>query len=125
MSFAVSQYRVARLETASPLQVVVQLYDGAVRFMRQGAAFIEAKDPAGKGVALRKAHAIVSELQLCLDPTKAPELGEQLDRLYEFVLYRITDANAKNDASGLEAAINVMLELRGAWAEVATTDQST
>lgn len=120
MSFAVAQYKTARIETASPVQIVVQLYDGAIRFMRQAKECIDNKDPGGKGVALRRAHAIVSELQVALDQNKAPELGAQLDRLYEYVLHQITDANMKNSAEPLDPAINVMLNLRSAWAQIAT-----
>lgn len=119
MSFAVSQYRSAQTETATPVQIVVQLYDGAVKFMRQAAQHIEEKRPADKGRALNRAHAIVSELQATLDDSQAPELCKQLEQLYDFVLYRIMECNIQNDPKLLQAAIDVMLQLRSAWAELA------
>lgn len=119
MSFAVAQYRASNVETASPAQIVVKLYDGAMKFMRQGQQAITTNDYARKGQALSKAHAIVSELQATLHAEHAPELCENLDRLYEFVLFRITEANRKGEASQLDPAIRVLEELRSAWAEVA------
>jgi flagellar protein FliS len=119
MSFAVAQYRSTHTETASPVQIVVQLYDGAIRFMRQAQGHIESGRFAEKGVTLNKAHAIVSELQATLDHSHAPELCKQLDQLYDFVLFRVMEANVQSDGELLKAAIDVMLQLRGAWAELA------
>ncbi|HJL16800.1 MAG TPA: flagellar export chaperone FliS [Sandaracinaceae bacterium LLY-WYZ-13_1] len=119
MSFAVAQYQTARTQTASPVQIVVDLYRGAVRFMRQAQAFEDQGDAAGRGRALSKAHAIVSELQATLDHEQAPELCEELDRLYDFVLHRITETNVQADVELLGAAIDVMGKLENAWAQLA------
>ncbi len=119
MSFAVAQYRSAKVETASPVQLVVDLYQGAIRFMRQAEAFHEAGDPGQRGRVLGRAHAIVSELQATLDHAQAPELAAELDRLYDFVLHQITEANVKNDAVQLKPAIEVMEQLESAWVVLA------
>ena len=118
MSFAVAQYRSARVETASPVQVVVQLYDGALRFLRQAEEAGTGGDAKARGTALTKAHAVVSELQSTLDNKHAPELCAELDRLYEFVLYQITQA-ALSLETDLSPANNVLSQLRSAWAELA------
>ena len=123
MSFAVAQYRSTHVETASPVKLVVQLYDGALRFMRQAIQAIKTGDAPARGVALRKAHAIVGELQATLDVSQAPELCAELDRLYEFALYRITAAHFSADETELEPAISVLTELRGAWAELAKNER--
>lgn len=120
MSFAVAQYQNTRVETASPVQLVVDLYRGAIRFMRQGQAFDEAGSPGERGRVLGKAHAIVSELQATLDHDQAPELCEELDRLYDFVLFQITEASVQNDAKHLKSAIDVMEQLESAWAILAS-----
>lgn len=119
MSFAVAQYRASNVDTASPAQIVVKLYDGALKFMRQGQAAIRSREHAKKGAALSRAHAIVSELQATLRAEHAPELCENLDRLYEFVLYQITESNRSGMPELLDPAIRVLDELRSAWAEVA------
>lgn len=119
MSFAVAQYRQSNVETASPAQIVVKLYDGAMKFMRQAQAAISSREYAKKGTALRKAHAIISELQATLRSEHAPELCESLDRLYEYVLFQITETNRTGKPELLDPAIRVLEELRSAWAEVA------
>lgn len=119
MSFAVAQYRTAKVETAKPIQLVVDLYRGALRFLRQGIAHQQAGEPAKRGIALGRAHAIVSELQATLDHDKAPELCQQLDSLYDFILHRITVANLNAEVESLEAAIEVLTTLEEAWAQIA------
>ncbi len=120
MSFAYAQYKSTQHETASPVQIVVALYDGAIKFMTQAQHAIENKDFAKKGEAIRRAHAIVSELQATLDADHAPELCEELTRLYDFVLDRVSHANVDNAAASLDPAIEVMKTLRSAWHELAT-----
>jgi len=118
MSFAVGQYQATRIETASPAQLVVLLYDGALRFLRQ-ASSAGAGEHAVRGVALHRAHEIVTELQATLRPEVAPALCAELDRLYAFVLGRITEATVAADPGPLAGAIGVLERLREAWAEVA------
>jgi flagellar protein FliS len=119
MSFGINQYRTARVQTASPVGVLIQLYDGAIRFLREAAQHMDEGDIAQKGVKLSKAHRIVSELQATLDREKAPELCDQLDSLYDFVLHQIVEANLKNKVELVEPAVNVMKTLRDAWGEIA------
>jgi flagellar secretion chaperone FliS len=119
MSFAVSRYQNAKVQTASPAQIVVQLYDGAIRFMKQAMEAEERGDATTKGNLLRKSHAIVSELSATLDHSQAPELCAELERLYEFVMHAITQAHVASKSDTLPGAIKVLDELRGAWAELA------
>lgn len=119
MSFAVAQYRSNQVQTASPARVIVQFYDGALRFLKLANQALETRDYAAKGVHLSRAHAIVAELRANLDPTRAPELCAELDRLYVYVLDCITEANMKADAKALAPATKVLEQLRAAWAQVA------
>jgi flagellar protein FliS len=119
VSYAVSQYRSSQVHTASPARIIVQFYDGALKFIKLGAQALEAKDFATKGVQLSRAHAIVSELRLNLDSSCAPELTAELDRLYLYVLSCITSANMHADAKRLAPAVSVLEQLRSAWAQVA------
>lgn len=122
MSYAVAQYRSAKIQTATPLQILVALYDGAIRFMKQAGEACKQGNVSKKGVALNRAHAIVSELQATLDASHAPQLCENLDRLYEFVLFRIQQANLRTDSNQLTSAITVMEQLRSAWSELLTQE---
>lgn len=118
MSFAVAKYRSARTTTASPLQVLIQLYDGAIRFLRQAQQSMADRDFATKGKMISKAHAIVSELQATLQPEHSPELCDQLFGLYDFALHRMTQANIHNDPDELESVIKVLTELRDGWSQL-------
>jgi flagellar protein FliS len=119
VSFAVSQYRSNQVQTASPARIIVQFYEGAIKFINLGVKGIETKNYAKKGEHLSRAHAIVSELRANLDPNRAPELCAELDRLYVFVLDCITEANFKMDAKPLAGALKVLESLRSAWAQIA------
>ena len=119
MSYAVAQYRSSQVHTASPARVIVQFYDGALKFIKLAAVALEAKDYAAKGVHLSRAHAIVTELRVNLDSTRAPELTAELDQLYMFVIDCIMNANVKADAKLLAPATSILTQLRSAWAQVA------
>jgi flagellar protein FliS len=118
MSFAIQAYQAARVETGSPLQLVIQLYDGAIRFMRRACLAMNAKEYALKGQNLNKAHAIITELNATLEHDHAPDLAVQLEQLYGFVLDRIIEANLKNDPESLQPAIRVLEQLRSGWSEL-------
>jgi len=118
-SFAALQYRRTNLTTASPTQVVVLLYEGAIRFLREGIDEHARGNVDKRGLAFSRAHAIVSELAITLDHERAPELSAELARLYEFVLRRITEATLKNDAAHARPAIDVLCRLHSAWSEIA------
>ncbi len=68
--------------------------------------------------ALRRAHAIVTELQVTLDHERAPELAAQLDALYDFVLDRITRGNLHQDPEPLAEAEKILIELLEGWRAV-------
>ena len=124
MSFAVHRYQSQQVQSASPARVIVQFYDGALRFIRQAEQALSVRDFGGKGVQLTKAHAVVSELRNNLDHTRAPELCAELDRLYVFVLDCITESNLKADAKPLAGACRVLEELRSAWVQIADAPAS-
>ncbi|HJK98634.1 MAG TPA: flagellar export chaperone FliS [Polyangiaceae bacterium LLY-WYZ-14_1] len=119
MSFALSQYRQANVNTASPVRIVVQLYDGALRFLREAMDAHARADLATRGAKLGRAHAVVSELRATLHHDQAPELCDQLEGLYDFILDRIGEAAATGDAQVVGPAVEVLTTLRDAWATLA------
>lgn len=123
MSFAFAQYSTARIETASPLRLVIELYDGSLSRLRDAREAIEAGDRSRSQALLCRAHAIVSELQSTLDPQHAPEICAQLESLYDFVLHRITKAHLRSELESIDDAVRVLRPLRDTWAEVASTQR--
>lgn len=119
MSFAAAQYQTARVQTAGPLAIVISLYEGALRFLRDAVARQARGDLGGRGVALSRAHAIVTELKATLDHDKGGAVAAELDALYDFTLDRVARATLENDAGAVEPAITVLERLLSGWREIA------
>ncbi len=116
-SYQQQVYRRVHVETANPGRILLTLYDAAIRFVRLGKDQIEAGNAAGKGTNLSKAYAIIAEFIHALDFDKAPELCNNLEQVYGFMLEQITDANTKMDPEPLEVVLRHLQELRETWAQ--------
>ena len=113
-----SAYRKTEVQTAGRLDVLVMLYDGAIRFMNQAKGHIQANEIAEKGKYIGKAMAIISEFKNTLNYEQAPELAGNLDRLYDFIQDRLQAANIKNDVTPLDEAVKITETLREGWKEL-------
>lgn len=109
------KYKAAQIESATPGQILLALYDGCIRFCRAAQIQIEAGDVAGKGKMVSKAVAILGELRSTLDHDVSPELCEQLERLYVFFQEQLSQANLNMDPAPIDPVINIMTDLRDAW----------
>lgn len=112
-------YYQTHVQSRSPLELVVMLYDGAIRFLTEAHDAMVAKDLAAKGRALSRGLAIINELQNNLNFEQGGELAERLDALYTYMLGRLVDANIKGDPAGIQECLRLLDNLRGAWAEIA------
>jgi len=116
MSLAVARkYRAAQIESASPGQILLALYEGCIRFCRTAQVHIEAGDVAAKGQAISRAVAILGELRSTLDHEVAPELCDSLERLYVFFQQQLSLANIRMDAGAIAPVIRMLGDLRDAW----------
>ena len=111
------QYKAVQIQTANPGELLVALYDGLFRFLLVAKHSMAAKKRGPAGEALSRAHAIVSELYAGLDRPKYPELCDNLSRLYDFCLSRITQANLKNDPAAIDDVMRVLTPVREAFTE--------
>ena len=112
-------YRASSVMTASPGQLVVMLYDGAGRFLRQ--AEIAAEEGAWRHATdrLDKADAIVDELLITLDVAQGGEIAERLQGIYVFCKRLLIEARIERDVGRIRKTASLLAELRGAWAEIA------
>ena len=111
-------YRSNAVLTASPEQLVVMLYDGAIRFLRQAdALFEEGAWPEGIE-RIGRAQAIVDEL-LCTLNMEAGELSQRLEAIYVFCSGHLRDARRNRDRVRVQQVARLLGELREAWAEIA------
>lgn len=113
-------YLQTQVQSRTPMELVVLLYDGAIRFLGQARDAMQTGDLATKRDALSRGLAIVGELQNMLNMEAGGEVAERLDGLYTYIHTRCLDANARRDVSGLDESIRLLLPLRDAWAAVAT-----
>lgn len=117
-SAAVQQYRNTQVSTASQGMLIVMLYDGLLRFVARAEQAMERGDVEAAHNALTRAHDILTELLVTLNPA-AGELTANLSRLYEFMGHCIVQANVRKDAGPLRTVARIASELRSAWAEAA------
>jgi flagellar protein FliS len=121
---AASAYLENTVMTASPVKLVKLLYEGTLRHMevaRSQLSSPETRTSARAGEALGKALAILGELRGTLDLTQGNIVATDLDRLYEFTIHSISEANIKRDPVPLEGGIKVMRTVKEAWDELSRT----
>ena len=112
-------YREVAVQTSSPTKLVVMLYEGAVRFLRESTAAIQSNDLERKRHAIDRAVAIVQHLQCTLDIERGGTVATELNRLYGYITSRILDGSTKLETAPLEEAIKLLNTLLGAWEELA------
>lgn len=106
--------RVANFET-DPLKQVVMLYDGAIKFLHQAAADIEAGDFAAKGEHSNRALDIINYLQSVLELESSGDVGRSLDDLYSKVRMMVLRASSRPDAALMRSAAEALRPVRDAW----------
>ena len=117
-----AQYKQISVETASPAQLLIMLYDGAIKFLHQSIEAIESKDIEKANLYLWKTMEIIQELVISLD--MKIEISQNLYDLYDYYYRRLMEANLKKDRAIAEEVLQFMQELRDAWAQAAITVKS-
>jgi flagellar protein FliS len=111
------QYQESTLETASQGKLLLMLYDGAIRFLTQASAAMEAKNWQDSHNFILKAEDVITELMACLRMEAGGEIAFNLYRLYEYMNWRLIQANIKRDQSMVLEVQSRLRELREAWVE--------
>jgi flagellar protein FliS len=111
------RYRQVQLETASPLELIVKLYDGAIRFVTLAAKALEKSDYAAANTWLLRAQDIIDELNYNLNMDTG-EIARNLRDLYLYFNKTLMEANVKKDGSNLKAVIDLLTSLRNAWMQI-------
>lgn len=115
-------YKNAEVKTASPAQLVVLLYEGALKHISLGESQIARPEGFTQAsINLFRAMNIVSELLGMLNPTASPELASRLSEIYRYVLQLIHRSLQLRDPEPLAEARKHMSSLADAWREVAQT----
>ena len=111
-------YREAAVLTASPVQLVVMLYDGVERFLRQAEVVMGEGNVAQAHDRMQRAEAIIDELLRTLDKS-AGQVAERLEAIYVFCKRLMMEARLERDATKLTKIRSLMGELRESWSELA------
>jgi flagellar protein FliS len=119
-SRAAQAYRRVESESRSPLELVVMLYDGALRFLGEASAAAARGDLRARAAAISRVLAIVAELQNTLDLEKGGAVADQLDDLYTYITSRLIDVALKQDVTAIDEARKLLTPIRDAWSQLAT-----
>lgn len=113
---AANAYKNSKIQTASPAELTLMLYDGAVKFCNIALMGLEKNDYEKVNVNLVKAQKIIMEFRSTLD-FKYP-VAKDFDLVYDYIYRRLVEANVKKEAEIIEDALTYIKEMRDTWKEV-------
>ena len=115
-------YRNTAIRTASPGQLVLMLYDGAIRFLETSLTGFNYKDPLEFNLTIhnnvQRAQAIIRELNIRLNMEKGGEISENFRRLYNYFDRRLNEGNIRKRKEPIQEVTDRLRELRDSWAEM-------
>lgn len=109
-------YHNSKVLTASPAELTLMLYEGAIKFCNIAIVAIEQKDVEKAHNNIRKVEAIIAEFKLTLDH-KYP-VAKDFDNVYNYIQDRLIEGNIKKDKDILEEALTHLRTMRDTWKEV-------
>ncbi len=119
-----SSYRQVATQTAPPGQLVLMLFDGAIRFLEQARLGFDLSDPKTRNESINnnllRAQAIITELNCSLNTAEGGKLADTLRQLYQYFDRRLVESNMRKEDSGVKEVIHRMSILRDAWAQMLT-----
>ena len=113
---AAQNYFRTRVLTATPEQLQMMLYDGAIRFAEQARAALGAGDYERSYQMISRVQKILTEMTCGLKYDVLPELCEKLAALYNYVYRRLVDANVGHDVAAIDEALTLLKYQRETWA---------
>jgi flagellar protein FliS len=114
-----ARYRQLQVETASPAQLLVMLYDGAIRFLTAALEKMASGELEPRHTNLIKAQKIITELLGSLNMKEGGEVSANLQRLYTYMLQQLVEANLHDQPRPIEEVVGMLRELRESWAAIA------
>ena len=115
-------YRRQQVMTASPAELTLMLYNGAIKFTNEAIKGIQTKDYEQKNVNCIKAQNIISEFQVTLKMEY--DFSQTWMALYDYIKRCLVEGNIRNDAIKLEEAKELITEFRNTWVEIMKINQA-
>lgn len=117
-----NSYRQVAMQTAAPGQIVLMLFEGAIRFLDRAEGGFGLEDPAERNQTIHnnihRTQEILHELNMALDTENGGELAQTLRALYEYMDRRLLESNLSKDPTGICEARRHLWKLRDAWSEM-------
>ena len=111
-----------KIMTASPPELTLMLYEGAIKFANLAIAGIEEKDIQKAHTNIMKVERIIEEFQATLNH-KYP-VAKDFDNVYNYLLIRLKEANVKKDKEIMEEVLKHLRTMRDTWKEVMRTGRT-
>ncbi|MCP4375929.1 MAG: flagellar export chaperone FliS [bacterium] len=112
---AIEAYRKNAVTTQSRGGLIVMLYDGAIKALRRAIGALAEGDLSVKGEYVCKAIDILVELNTVLDMDAGGEIAADLRRLYDFMIFHLTQANFKNDPKMMSEVVALLEDVNQGW----------
>ncbi|HGM7929202.1 TPA: flagellar export chaperone FliS [Pseudomonas aeruginosa] len=116
---AMKQYQQVSIEAqvsdANPHRLIQLLMQGGLERLAQARGAMEREQIPEKGILIGKAIGIIGGLREALDSERGGELAGNLDRLYEYMIARLVEANSSNDTNLLDEVSALLLEVKSGW----------
>jgi flagellar protein FliS len=121
---AYNQYQSVQVTTTDRGRLLLMLYEGCIRFLRQAKDGLEKNDIPNFCRFMSKGQAIIVELMSTLDFEKGGKIARDLDRLYDFMLFYLTEANLEKDPNKIGKVIDLLETIYGAYHDIIEGEHS-
>ncbi|MCR2806728.1 flagellar export chaperone FliS [Paenibacillus soyae] len=108
-----NKYLETTMQTATPAQLLIMLYDGAIRFCKQAIEAIKARNYMDANVNLVKVQQIINEFIITID--RSLPISANLLSLYDYFNTRLIEANIKKKAEPAEEVLSYLVDLKETW----------
>lgn len=117
MNQYVNQYKQTAVTTASKEQILIMLYDGAIKFLNKAKLAFEKNDIQEIHNNISGAQRIITEFQSTLDMEHGGKFAQEMFSLYEYLNNRLFTANIKKRIDYVDEVLKHLVELRDTWKE--------
>jgi len=114
-------YRETDVKTASPIQLIIMLYDECLRTLDKAERAFDFEEPErieAMNTHLLHAQDVITELAVSLDMEKGGEIAANLHNLYDFMVNHLSEANVNKDLQRIKEVHKLLSELKESWQEV-------
>ncbi len=115
MSNGYSKYKKTSIESASKEKILLMLYEGAIRFIKQAKEANERKDVKARGELIGRAYDVIMELASSLDFKINGAVATNLEQLYIYVMEELTRANITGQEKHLDNSLKILNILYDGW----------